>query len=80
MSAPGRDCSSPRTRRRRSCASSTLALSKTLDLPWLQERFRAVGEEVATPERRSAEYFRKFVGDEIARWSGPIKASGVTVE
>ena len=33
--------------------------------------------------RRTAaapEYFRKFVGDEIARWSGPIKASGVTVE
>ena len=33
-----------------------------------------------TPERRSPEYFRKFVADEIARWSGPIKASGVTVE
>jgi tripartite-type tricarboxylate transporter receptor subunit TctC len=56
------------------------ALSKTLDLPWLRERFQAVGEEVAAPERRNPEYFRKFVADEIARWSGPIKASGVTVE
>jgi hypothetical protein len=33
-----------------------------------------------TAKRRSAEYFRALVGDEIARWSGPIKASGVTVE
>jgi tripartite-type tricarboxylate transporter receptor subunit TctC len=56
------------------------ALSKTLDLPWLRERFQTVGEEVAAPAQRSPEYFRKFVADEIARWSGPIKASGVTVE
>ena len=56
------------------------ALSKALDLPILRQRFEALGEEVATPERRSPEYFRKFVADEIARWSGPIKASGVTVE
>ena len=35
---------------------------------------------VAAPAQRSPEYFRKFVADEIARWSGPIKASGVTVE
>jgi tripartite-type tricarboxylate transporter receptor subunit TctC len=56
------------------------ALSKTLDLPWLRERFQTVGEEVAAPAQRSPEYFRKFVADEIARWSGPIKASGATVE
>jgi tripartite-type tricarboxylate transporter receptor subunit TctC len=56
------------------------ALGKALDLPWLRQRFQAVGEEVAAPERRGPEYFQKFVADEIARWSGPIKASGVTVE
>ena len=31
-------------------------------------------------DRRTPEYFAKFVAGEIARWSGPIKASGVTVE
>jgi tripartite-type tricarboxylate transporter receptor subunit TctC len=56
------------------------ALSKALDLPLVRQRFESLGVEIATPERRSAEYFRKFVADEIARWSGPIKASGVTVE
>jgi len=56
------------------------ALSKTLDLPMVRQRFETLGGEVAAPERRSPEYFRKFVADEIARWSGPIKASGVTVE
>ena len=56
------------------------ALARALDLPWLRQRFQSVGEEVAAPERRSPEYFRKFVADEITRWSGPIKASGVTVE
>jgi tripartite-type tricarboxylate transporter receptor subunit TctC len=56
------------------------ALGKALDLPMVRQRFEALGVEIATPERRSPEYFRKFVADEIARWSGPIKASGVTVE
>jgi tripartite-type tricarboxylate transporter receptor subunit TctC len=56
------------------------ALSKALDLPLVRQRFESLGVEIATPERRSPEYFRKFVADEITRWSGPIKASGVTVE
>jgi tripartite-type tricarboxylate transporter receptor subunit TctC len=56
------------------------ALSKALDLPWLRQRFAAAGEEVTPPDRRGPDYFRKFVADEITRWSGPIKASGVTVE
>ena len=56
------------------------ALSKALDLPSVRQRFEMLGVEIAAPERRSPEYFRKFVAEEIARWSGPIKASGVTVE
>ena len=56
------------------------ALSKALDLPLVRERFAALGEEMPAPERRTPEYFAKFVAGEIARWSGPIKASGVTVE
>ena len=56
------------------------ALSKALDLPSVRERFAAIGEEIPGPDRRSAGYFSKFVSGEIARWSGPIKASGVTIE
>jgi tripartite-type tricarboxylate transporter receptor subunit TctC len=56
------------------------AMGKALDLPSVKDRFAALGEEVPAPERRRPEYFAKFVADEIARWSGPIKASGVTVE
>jgi tripartite-type tricarboxylate transporter receptor subunit TctC len=56
------------------------AMSKALDLPSLRQRLGVLGEEVPAPERRSPEYFKGFVAGEIARWSGPIKASGVTVE
>ncbi len=53
---------------------------KALDLPSVRDRFKPIGEEIPTADRRTPEYFGKFVADEIARWSGPIKASGVTVE
>ena len=53
---------------------------KALDLPSVRDRFKPIGEEIPAADRRTPEYFGKFVADEIARWSGPIKASGVTVE
>jgi tripartite-type tricarboxylate transporter receptor subunit TctC len=56
------------------------ALSVTLDLPFVRERFKAIGEDVAPVERRSPEYFAKFVAAEIDRWSGPIKTSGASVD
>ena len=56
------------------------ALSAALDLPFVRERFKAVGEDVAPAERRSPEYSAKFVAAEIDKWSGPIKASGVSVD
>jgi tripartite-type tricarboxylate transporter receptor subunit TctC len=56
------------------------ALSTALDLPFVRERFKVAGEEIATPERRSPEYFARFVGGEIDKWSGPIRASGVSVD
>jgi tripartite-type tricarboxylate transporter receptor subunit TctC len=56
------------------------ALSKTLDLPSVRARFEALGVEIAAPERRSPEYFAKFVAEEIERWSGPIKSSSVSVD
>ena len=56
------------------------AFSKALDLPSVRSRFEPIGEEIPAPDRRTPEYFSQFVAGEIARWSGPIKASGVTVE
>jgi tripartite-type tricarboxylate transporter receptor subunit TctC len=56
------------------------ALSAALDLQFVRERFKAVGEDVPSVERRSPEYFAKFVAADIEKWSGPIKASGVTVD
>jgi tripartite-type tricarboxylate transporter receptor subunit TctC len=57
-----------------------MVLSRVLDLPRVKDRLAQLGEEVPAPERRSPEYFKQFVAGEIARWSGPIKASGVTVD
>ena len=57
-----------------------MVLSRALDLPTVKDRLAQLGEEVPAPERRSADYFKQFVAGEIARWSGPIKASGVTIE
>jgi len=56
------------------------AFIKALDLPSVRGRFEPIGEEIPIADRRTPEYFGKFVDGEIARWSGPIKASGVTVE
>ena len=56
------------------------ALGSALDMPSVRERFEALGEEIAAPERRSPEYFAQFVAKEIERWSAPIKASGASVD
>jgi tripartite-type tricarboxylate transporter receptor subunit TctC len=58
----------------------TQAIGDTLDTPSVRDRFEAIGESVIPPERRGPEYFTKFVVEEIAKWSAPIKESGVSVE
>jgi tripartite-type tricarboxylate transporter receptor subunit TctC len=44
------------------------------------ERLRELGMSPAAPDRRSPEFLAKFVRDEIVKWEGPIKASGLQVE
>ncbi len=56
------------------------ALDQTLESPAVRERFQAIGEDVITPERRGSAYLAKFVASEIEKWSGPIRASGVTTD
>jgi hypothetical protein len=44
----------------------------------VRERFKSIGVTIPAAERRTPEYLTKFVVSEIARWAGPIKASGVS--
>jgi len=48
-----------------------------MDSPSVRERFRAVSALIAAPERRSPEYLQTFVGREIEKYAGPIKAAGL---
>jgi tripartite-type tricarboxylate transporter receptor subunit TctC len=46
--------------------------------PGLQARLSEIGADLVAPERRSPDYLRGFVQNEIVKWSAPIKAAGVT--
>jgi len=56
------------------------AVVATMNTPAVQERMKQIGAELVAPERRSSEYLGEFVVKEIAKWAGPIKASGVTAD
>jgi len=43
----------------------------------IQDRLKTIGSDLVGPDRRSPEYLAKFVADEIKKWAGPIRASGV---
>jgi tripartite-type tricarboxylate transporter receptor subunit TctC len=55
-------------------------MQATIDTPYIQGKFNEQGVTAAAPERRTPEYLAKFVKDEIERWAGPIKASGIRAE
>jgi tripartite-type tricarboxylate transporter receptor subunit TctC len=48
--------------------------------PMVQKRFRENGIDLVEGERRSSAYLGQFVTDEIAKWAGPIKSSGLVLE
>lgn len=48
-----------------------------LDTPSFRDRLHSLGVEVVAPERRSPEYLAGFLKDDIAKWTAPIKASGI---
>lgn len=56
------------------------AASNALDAPALQQRWRELGLRVPAPQERTPEYLVKLLPAEIAKWAGPIKASGVLIE
>ena len=69
-----------RVLRHRSCRSSTDTALAALDTPSFRDRLRGLGVEVVAPERRSPDYLARFLKDDIAKWTVPIKASGITVD
>jgi len=50
-----------------------------VDTPALRDRLRGLGVEIVAPERRGSHYLVRFIGEEFAKWSTPIRASGITV-
>jgi tripartite-type tricarboxylate transporter receptor subunit TctC len=56
------------------------ATNDAVETPALRERFKSIGITIPAPDRRTPEYLVKFVPSEIARWAGPIKASGASAD
>jgi tripartite-type tricarboxylate transporter receptor subunit TctC len=56
------------------------ATQKALNDPATQERLKNAGVSVVTTDRRSVDYLKGFVDDEIAAWAATIKASGVALD
>jgi tripartite-type tricarboxylate transporter receptor subunit TctC len=48
--------------------------------PTVQKRFKENGIDLVADERQSSAYLAQFVTGEIAKWAGPIKSSGLTLE
>lgn len=56
------------------------AALELMNTPSTADALKKVGTTFAAPERRSPEYLRAFLDDEIAKWATVIKASGVTLD
>ena len=56
------------------------ATQKALADPATEARLKNAGVSVVAPNRRSADYLKTFVDEEIAAWAATIKASGVALD
>ena len=56
------------------------ATVEAMESPNVRERLEGLGAVIVPPVRATPEYLAHFVRSEIEKWTGPIKASGVTVE
>jgi tripartite-type tricarboxylate transporter receptor subunit TctC len=56
------------------------AIVETMNTPAVRERLEKLGAVVVSNERATPEYLAGFVKSEIEKWSGPIKASGASVD
>jgi tripartite-type tricarboxylate transporter receptor subunit TctC len=46
----------------------------------VRQRMKQIGVDAVAPERRSSDYLAKFVEAEVAKWAGPVKASGLATD
>jgi tripartite-type tricarboxylate transporter receptor subunit TctC len=53
---------------------------ETLNTPLVVERLQGAGVTVVPPDRRSADYLKRFMESEIAKWAVIVKASGVSLD
>ena len=56
------------------------AVVEALQTPAVRTRILELGSAVVSDERATPEYLAGFVKSEIEKWSGPIKASGVSMD
>jgi tripartite-type tricarboxylate transporter receptor subunit TctC len=56
------------------------AASDAQDTPAVRERLEGLGLRIPPPGQRTPEFLAKLIPGEIARWAGPIKASGAQVD
>ncbi len=56
------------------------AIVAVLNTPATQKRFQEIGADLVGSDRRSPDYLQQFVGSEIAKWAGPIRESGVSMD
>jgi tripartite-type tricarboxylate transporter receptor subunit TctC len=56
------------------------AVVEAMSTPTVGSRMQELGVDLVAPERRSPDYLQKFVESEIAKWAGPIKAAGVSMD
>jgi tripartite-type tricarboxylate transporter receptor subunit TctC len=56
------------------------AMSDTLDDPVIRGRLEDLGLEIAAPERRTPEYLKKLLADEVARWGKVVHAAGISAD
>jgi tripartite-type tricarboxylate transporter receptor subunit TctC len=56
------------------------AAVQAIKTPTTRERLEGLGATVVSQDRATPQYLGQFVKSEIAKWAGPIKASGVTID
>jgi tripartite-type tricarboxylate transporter receptor subunit TctC len=54
------------------------AANAALETPSFRARLQELGVDAVAPERRSPEYLAVYLKEDIAKWTAPIKASGVS--
>jgi tripartite-type tricarboxylate transporter receptor subunit TctC len=56
------------------------AALKTLADPEVRRQLQTLGATIVSSDRTTPDYLRKFVADEVEKWAGPIRESGVVID